>query len=423
MNVSTIFINILNVFFICIFSYICLKKKRDTSLFWLFLSLLYFYNIPLLVDSFGYDFMGDRPYNLLLSEHNQYWNNDNVKWIDKISLCSLAFNIILYLSYRVTTLNSFKRFSFPEIDESYTPHELAKTTFFPFYWYVGFSLIGLALFFWDHGLTAITVLGTGNFASTLNNRFVTFFQGLFLGIASVGVVRGLLEKKYLYLILIAIPIILVGYMTEARARIISLAFFIIWYFLWIKSSQGFSLRKILFLACFLFLVVFVLTSYRGGMGIYPIAKDFSYADLYNAFRYEPSLSTAGEDTKRLLLTGFYNYQAEDITYKLADYMFFVGWGSLHPTLLGWCYIDLGEWYWLIAVYFGFFLGIVDKLRHKLSSRYNLLILPFIFIFTSVAARGSVQYAYAAMIYPFLLLVIYFLYTKFKKELQSITPKL
>jgi len=161
------------------------------------------------------------------------------------------------------------------------------------------------------------------------------------------------------------------------------------------------------------------TSYRGGWGAsYPLTRDMSYFDMFYAYQNADAITTSGSNTKRLILTGLISYDAEDLTVKLASYKFFTGWGSLHPTIIGWALIDLGKsCFWLLAVYIGCFLGFCDRLRYSLPRKYNFFFLAFIFMFCAVAVRGSVQYAYSGIIYPFLMLTIYYIYNMVKIKKQ------
>lgn len=415
MEVLNVLINLLNIVVITAFCYSTLKRRTDSSLFWLLLCLLYFTNIPLLFDSLAFFWIGADGYTQILKASNDYWEAGNYELMPKVSAYSFIFNLTLMASYLITTHRKLSSFSFPKIQDAGHSAPVTQSAFFPFGFYLAAGLAGLLLFMWLFGLTAITKLGTGNYTPVFENRYVNFFQGFFLSIASIGVIKGMFERKYFMTLLISLPIVLVGYITEARAKIIALAFCFLYYFIWANSFRKISWRKIVLFGGGCLLLVYILTSYRGGMGMYPITKDWSYADLFYSFKNQAVLTTHGEDMKRLVLTGFYPYEAQDITFKLADYKFFKGWGSLHPTLLAWAYIDLGSFYWIVAFYIGFFLGLCDLLRHRLSTRYGLLFLPFVFTFVSTAARGSVQFAYAAIIYPFILMCLYLIYRSFKKR--------
>ena len=84
----------------------------------------------------------------------------------------------------------------------------------------------------------------------------------------------------------------------------------------------------------------------------------------------------------------------------------MGWGSLHPTILGWAFIDLGKYYGFLALFLGGILGICDRIRLSCKPIVNIMFLSFVFSFSAIAMRGSLQYAYSSFIYPFFMLIIY-----------------
>lgn len=401
MDILLILLNAANVSLLILYCLRLLRQKTDSSLFWLLACLLYFQNIPLLFDSFAFLCCGVDQFSAILEKRNEYWERDYVDFYLRISIASLVFNLVLILIYRFVTRTTRQKIKFSELRPSDT-----NNLFLPYWVYIFFSLTGLLLFMYNTGISSIAYYGTNNYINVSGNKFTTLGQSLFLGIGSGGIIRGMFEKKYISVAIISIPILLVAYMTGARAQVIALVFSFIYYFIW---SSEFKLKNLLLIIILGVLVVVILTSYRSGLYVYPITKDVSFSDLFFSFKHQNALCTHGEDLKRLILTGFYDYNAYDITYKIADYKFFTGWGSLHPTMLGWAVVDLGNFYWLLALYIGIFLGLCDILRNKLPQKYNLMFVPFIFIFSSVATRGSVQYAYSSIIYPFFVVCLYLIF--------------
>ena len=100
---------------------------------------------------------------------------------------------------------------------------------------------------------------------------------------------------------------------------------------------------------------------------------------------------------------------------MADYKFFPGWGSLHPTLYGWAYIDLGFYGFILAIYLGIFSGILDQVRYKLPVKYNILFIPFIMRFITVLIRGSVQNAYSNIVYILFIFIIIYVMLKYVNQ--------
>lgn len=403
MDILMVLMNTVNLALLITYCIWILKRKIDSSLFWLLACLLYFVNVPLLFDSIAIFWCGIDDYTYTLKQYNNFWEIGMKDCFFKVSVSSLVFNVVLILSYHFATIKHRYKMAIPLLDEN------NQNLFMSYKLYAIVSLIGLVLFMYNHGLSTIVFLGTGRNANVAGNRFTILFQSLFLGIGSIGIIRGMVEKRYVEVAIIAIPVLLVAYITGARSQIIALAFAFIYYYIW---KADLTAKQLVYIVVLGLLVSVVLTSYRGGIRFYPLAKDGSYADLFYSFENQNHLATHGENFKRLLLTGFYKYQTYDITFKLADFKFFKGWGSLHPSMLGWAYIDLGNLYWLLAAYFGVFLGMCDVLRYKLPFRYNLLFVPFVFIFSSVAARGSVQYAYASIIYPFIIMCLFLIFRRY-----------
>lgn len=408
MDIFMVLLNTINLALLVWYCVYILKHNIDSSLFWLLACSLYFVNVPLTFDSLCVFGCGIENYTNTLKQYNEFWEIGMKDSYFNVSVASLIFNLVLILSYHLITIKHHHLMVRPMLDNN------EQNIFMSYKLYFAISLIGLVLFMYNKGLSSIITLGTGHYTNVAGNKFTTFFQSLFLGIGSIGIIRGMVEKRYTLVVIIAIPILLVAYMTEARAQIIALTFAFVYYYIW---NTNLGVKILMHLAVLGLLIAILLTSYRGGIKFYPLAKDWCYTDLFYSFEHQSLLATHGENLKRLLFTGFYKYQTYDITFKLADFKFFKGWGSLHPSMLGWAYIDLGNLYWLLAAYFGVFLGLCDILRYKLPFRYNLLFVPFVFIFSSVAARGSIQYAYASIIYPFLIMCLYLIFSRYIKTLQ------
>jgi hypothetical protein len=119
---------------------------------------------------------------------------------------------------------------------------------------------------------------------------------------------------------------------------------------------------------------------------------------------------------RLLLTGIvpssltgYAPDVYDVTVFLADKQHGKHWGTLHPTIYGWSFIDMNWIGWILAIFFGFLLSILHFLIEKQIILYEgVLSATSLLVFVSM--RGSVQYAYAIFVYSLIfILLLSFLY--------------
>jgi len=399
---------LVNVVHMSLLAYVILhilRKKQDSSLLWLLISLMYFIDIPLFFDSIGSVVSDSSKWETIVIKYNTWsegwWERGFIgKYLLDLSIKALIFDLFIIFSYDIV-IGKNKKYNILEYNRS-----SIENSFFSWSVCYGISYIGFLLFLINYSL-----IGGGILAG---NKIVNLLQGICITIAPLGLIKGLFQKRYLLGIGTILPVIAVALMFEARARIISLAFVLLYYYLWKNSSTRFRWKNLLTLILIAFGGSLLLTALKGADGAsYPLEKDVSFTHLFYFYEHLDSVSTNGTNFLRLILTGINSIEVEDITIKLADYRFFRGWGSLHPTMLGWAIIDLGWGYWLLAIWAGVFLGLSDKLRFKLPKKYNLLYMSLVFVFVSVAARGSVQYAYAAIVYPFIMMIVYLVYKKIK----------
>ena len=394
-------INVCHIFLLINVIIKIIKRKQDSSLLWILISLMYFISIPLFFDAFGCLIQGSSDWELSILEYNPWWERGFIdSYLLDMSLKSLIFNVLIICVYNLISDKKNNTFVYNEnnINDYFLPWWLCYTI----------SYLGFVLFLLNYSLLGFNFSG---------NKIVNLCQGMFITIAPLGLVKGLFKKQYLLGIGTILPVVAVALMFEARARIISLAFVILYYYLWKSSISKFKWKNLLILIILGFSGTLLLTVMKGADGAsYPFVKDVSYSHLFYFYEHSESVYTKCTNFLRLLFTGIYSLEVEDITFKLADYKFFVGWGTLHPTMLGWALIDLKERFWLLAIWLGVFLGFSDRLRYKLPKKYNIIYVSFIFVFVSVCARGSVQYAYAAIVYPFFCMLIYlFYYKRIKKK--------
>ncbi len=412
-EIMTLFLNTLNILFLYNYIRFLLKKRIDSVIIWYILVSLYFINIPLLVDSIMMTFSDPYRWELLLMENNKFYEFGFMKHLYDVSFYSLIFNTVLITTYHVVTPLHKKHFQFPAFDNN------ERIVFLPWWLYFLIAYGGFALFMYHNNIHSFMPMEAATWnanrgSSVILNLLVMMLVPLF----SASILRTLYEHRYVLGCFLLIPVLLVGIITGARALIIASVFYFIYYYLW-KNANRLNLKKIIILTGFCALSSILMTSFRGGWGAaYPIARDWCFSDLFYSYIHADYITTKGEALLRLIVTGFYNFKSEDLTVTLADYKFGTGWGSLHPSILGWAYIDLKSLCWLAALYFGFFLGLCDRLRHSLPLGINLLFLAYLFTFIAVGVRGSVYSAYAGTIYPVIILTIYCFYRKKRYEDHS-----
>jgi hypothetical protein len=204
--------------------------------------------------------------------------------------------------------------------------------------------------------------------------------------------------------------LIIGALTVARALIISIPLIILYYLViknYRKNLIG-SLFKLAIIGIFFIFIMLVIR--RANNNLYPISRDISVFDLYYGLANKGSLNTKdGYYIFNVLKIGIpflkWSDNFETLEAVLGNHRYYYGWGTLHPTLFGWTYIDAG-WYGLLTIsFFGFFIGLTDVVRFKLPKKMAFLFLPFQLSFIAVLVRVSVQYAYGNIFYVFVFFII------------------
>ena len=402
----TLLINLVNTILLVFIVLYCLKKKIDSSFFWVAITSLYFINIPLLYDSFNIFLIGEENWERVVEDTNLNWTKGTLKLLNNISFDSLLFNIAFIFSYFLVK----GKFNY------LLPKEQANSLLSNIPWLlcIVICFLTLVLFIYFNQITDFSTLQTGMwYKNRLNNPILGLIINILVPLNSLVVFKMLAEKKIIFGIISLIPLIIIAAISGSRANIIS-AFFIGFYYLIIVVKKW-NVRKILSYFLIGFFAVLFLNYFRGHLGLYPETKDSSYSDLFYSYSCVDNITTNGEGTLRLLQTGFIhnsdkNYR--DVTTELGNYKYFDGWGSIHPTLLGWAYIDLKENYFILAIFIGILLGLIDRFRYLCTDELNVFFLPYLFTFISVGMRGSLQYAYSILIYPLFILIAIYLYLRF-----------
>lgn len=398
-------INIIHVFFLVYLIRRYIKKRIDTSLIWFYICSLFFISVPLLFDSFMILFEGDKAQTIKAAV-NENWISNAYNNMTKVSVYALIFDLCVYIMY-VLVNRKFKLLKFGSIAD-------VKNDFFGWPIIIVVSYGMLALFMINFGITSVESMDVNWSDNWSYNKWLNLLTNLILSVAPVGILKGLWEKKYLYILIILIPFAIVGFITGARAFIITVVFIVIYYYVWKKTYTGFSMGS-LFLFGIIGYVAFVFLTYsrEHQLFIYPLSLDRSYSDLFYCFANADKISTNGVNFLRMISTGFLQFDdggVGSVEEVVANMRYFDGWGTLHPTILGWAYLDMVDLFFIPALFFGLFLGLFDFLRSKMSIKIGLLFLCIILRFCPIAVRGSVQYAYSTAIYPIIIFVAYLIFS-------------
>lgn len=392
-----------NVFFLIYVTYFCLKRHIDSAMLYYSIVSLYFINIPLLYDALMVQIHGVNTWETTLMNVNRYWTSGSLQNIDTIAQDSLIFNLALLLSYYVICGLCIKKRKF-----DYRPlnrHSLSSlswTTCFLF------AFLGMAIFMRYNNITSFKMMEVGEwYEGRSDSRILALLASLLVPLMSVGVIRVLYTKNYLLGFILLLPVLIIGIFTGARSQIIPVVFYVLFFFFWKYSKI--SIKNILLIGGVSLLFIYILTVAREDVtALYPVFKDWSYIDLFYVYDMGSSISTHGLNTATMILRDFFPQQVEDITLVVAESKFGAGWGTLHPSLLGWAYVDLQNFNWLLAIILGMVIALFDRLRHRMPMLIYLLFLSYEFSFLAIAIRGSVKFAYSQLLYPLLLLIFIYI---------------
>lgn len=389
-------------------SYLCFKRHVDTAVLYYCIVSLYFINIPLLYDALMVLTHGVGSWEATLISVNRYWSTGTLQNIEKIAQDSLIFNVSFLLAYYVicSSLIKKKKFDYRPLNRNSLSSLSWGTCFL-------FAIVGMAMFMIYNNITSFKTMEVGEwYEGRSNSRILALLASLLVPLMSVGVIRVLYTKNYILGFILLLPVLTIGIFTGARSQIIPVVFYVLFYFFW--RNRNFKLRNVLLIGGVAFLFIYLLTITREEVtALYPIYKDWAYIDLFYVYDMGSSISTHGLNTATMILRDFIPQRVEDITSLVADTKFGTGWGTLHPSLLGWAYVDLLDFNWLLAIFFGIIVGVFDRLRHRMPMLVYLLFLSYEFSFLAIAIRGSVKFAYSQLLYPLLLLFLLYILDKFK----------
>ena len=403
-------LNLLNVWLLLFVSIRLIKAKIDSSVIWYALVTLYFYAFPLLVDSIMLVFIPEIEWGQILEKYNKSFQSNFLSKLTLVSFHSLMFNLSFVAIYFIVNKNKKSQLRFPSFDGA-----IQNNYFYSWRFYICISYSALILFMFYNNIFSIVQMPFQWNSNSRNNPILNFIVDILVTVSPMFILRGLYEKKYLLSLFTLIPTVIIGYITLSRALIIAAIFYFLYFFVWKAANVKVNFKIIFKLLVIALSFSILLTVFRGSDATtYPLYRDVSYSDLFYSYANQSGLSTGGNNFIRLLLTGFYDYQTEDITKKIAEYKFGSDWGTLHPTVLGWAYVDLKNFFWLLSLFLGILIGLCDRLRYSLPIKVNFMINAFLFSFISVAIRGSVQYAYSNLFYPIILFFFIYIFKRLMK---------
>lgn len=380
-------------------------QRSVIVLFWL--SVIYIANVPLLLDSFFY-LIGLGPHWKLILNRNEinYVFQFNEIILYRTTFFVFAFNLIVYFVYEKTiTITKINFICRRDVFRGNIP-ELAILICGLFGW------LGL-IYYYYFGFQAV-------------------YSSL-LAVASAGIYYSLLRKKYVFALACSLPSILLAFLLTQRPYLVPvLSCFLMYILQKYKKVRLMEGLKIIFIGLF---IVFLFTSVRFGRGhlsyldillstAYPIVRDPATSTMYYAFEVGPALEEYGEyfAIKFLLGTGWFpatffgerEFVSADLPHILAASRFSWDYGTIHPSIYGWSFVDMG-WFGLsFAAFLGLLIGFC-QVWSKGSIIREGVIYSTMSIFLLVAVRGSVQVGYSRMFYSLVLGVIFAWFIEFGQD--------
>lgn len=244
------------------------------------------------------------------------------------------------------------------------------------------------------------------------SNFLYQFSALFVMICSSSALIYLMNRKYILGFFSLFPTLFISFVSAERPY---LAPFVGVLFIWMATISNDNKKDIFKILLFGFFAVFIMRFVRylaNGQDFsllqITLERDSSTSVLYYIFEnvniYESLVN--GKATLFLILTGIYpefllgsrNFSLVDIPAILAQDKFGWSFGTIHPTLYGWLFIDLG---W-VSIFFMFMFGLIlrymENFLKKKNFRMYSIFLAAASVFIFVALRGSLQVGYSRFFY-------------------------
>lgn len=396
-----------------IVSSLCFYKKlvRRDFVFIFWGGIVYFCAMPIFIDSLLMFFGGlDNLSSIISADTPDYWGNVNSDILFKINIFSLIFICVFYFFDAV-----FKGIFKVQVKHNYNYNFIQLI--------VLFGLVLIPCFFLvSEGFNFISNQKEGlDISKTAKNLYIILPLGTIVAYNLFN------NKRYLLGFLFCIPILIVSFMSQSRTLFILVPVAIIMSY--VVSAKLIEFKKIfIYVLLVLSLTQIVKIATNEDYGIYytdnkvlflvnKMIRDVSIGDAYYSFYIrgiDPNLTTEGSSSLALVSVGiippFINRDLflpeKTATYKIyqlryGDFDF----GSIHPTLIGYAYFDLGFLGFLLAIFFAGMMRLYYYLMSKFS--FSQAIAPVLLgVFIFVALRGSVNVAYFNLIYSgFLIFLI------------------
>lgn len=397
------------IFLICIvFFYKKLLSRDFVFLFWG--GLLYFCVVPILIDSLLIFFGGLDSLNILILEDTpSYWDGVNNNILLKINAFTLVF-ILVFGFFDILFKQVFK----VKNKDNYNYNYIQLVILF-------ILAVIPCVFLFQEGFNFISNQKDGlDISKTVKNSYILLPIGAIVAYSLFN------SKKYFLGFIFCIPLLIISFLSQSRTLFILVPVTLIMSYLYVAKVIEFK-KIILYVVLVLSLAQFVKIATNEDYGIYytdnkalflvnKMIRDISIGDAYYSFYIrdvDPKLTTEGSSSLALISVGivppFVNRDLflpeKTATYKIyqlryGDFDF----GSIHPTLIGYAYFDLGFLGIMLAIFF----AAVMRLYYYLMSKFDFsqAIAPVLlggFIFVSL--RGSVNVAYFNLIYSGILIFL------------------
>lgn len=418
-------------FFLLLICYIQLRlnlSKKDWMIFF-WGGLIYFIGIPFFVDSSLLMFGGFESFNQqYLNENPTYWSGVNLE----ILTTAVFYTFFFVMIYRYSDLIFYNFFNIYKVENKII---------------YNFSSISIFILFLISLVPCLLLMiGGADFIENQNNNShgsaLSTYTSVFLPLSAVMIYYCILKKKYTWVILFTLPLLMLSIFSQSRTLFFYIpAAYLMAYFK--ISSRKINLAKlsiilVVLLSLSQIVKIFINENYGFNDAENKIAfifgktfRDVSIGDFYYSIDVRntfPNLTTEGKSTLALVSTGvippmlgnnLFDPQ-NTATYRIYQLRFGnVDFGSMHPTLLGYSFFDLGWLGIILAIWLPFILRFYQKITYAFT--YTCFISPvMISAFMFVALRGSLNVAYFKLIYGgisiFIILVtIYMLDSYFLKK--------
>ena len=390
-----LFLAVINFLFCGFCAYRGYIKSSLTFLFWS--GNLFFFGIPNLIDSLGislnYTYQLE---NYLYLQDSNFDFNFQLTKMKEMIVFVLLFNIFFYIGEKISG-NNFRKIN------------ISKAGQFE-YFLLFFNYIFLILFIFNYS-------GEWFVADFYRQTNFTYqLSVLIICICTSASFNFALSGKKTFALLNLFPTIFISFIISERPYLApALGILFLWMVSLGKNTIA-NLFKIIGVGFFsIFLMRFV-RFYANKqefdlLGII-FSRDSSTSVLYYIFQapeYYAGL-TDGKAVAFLISTGIIpsflfdsrNFASVDIPSILAFDKFGWTFGTIHPTLYGWFFVDSGWFSIIFALILGFFIGKLNNLTQNYSSRLYSIFVVAISLFIFVGLRGSLQVAYSKAFYVFVI---------------------